>query len=189
MKRFACLLGFVSFFAAVGVAQAQPSITNGRVQPRAASASVEREIQTIASQLTEPAWVGYAVPARSGDHQMCCWSGDGSNACCSGCRLEPGVASPVSVMRQARGTLLEAGDRFFVLYRIENRQVERIRIFSESCPLDAGGRTLHWLTDVREDDSVAFLTSFLGKSSTHKLADSALRRRRAAPPAGRARSR
>ena len=174
MTRFTALLGSVSIFVAVGVGYAQPSITNGRVQPRAATTTVEREIQTLASQLTEPAWIGYAVPARSGDHHMCCWSGDGSNACCSGCRLEPGVASAVSTTRQDRGTLLEAGDSFFVLYRVENRQVERIRIFSEACPLDAGGRTLHWLTGVREEDSVAFLNSFLGTSSTNKLADSAL---------------
>jgi HEAT repeats len=169
------LAGFLGLFSGVTPAAAQPSITNGQLQPRAATAAIEREIQTLASQLAEPAWVGYAVPARPGDHQMCCWNGDGGNSgCCTGCRLEPGVASAVTTVRQERPTLLEAGDSFFVLYRIENRQVVRIRMFSEPCPLDAGGRTLHWLTGVREEDSIAFLTTFLGSSSTNRLADSAL---------------
>ena len=172
--RFTLITGFAAVLAGSTVAAAQPVITNGRLQPRAATTSIEREIQALASQLTEPAWVGYAVPARSGDHEMCCWSGDGSNTCCTGCRLEPGVASAVTTVEQNRPTVLESGDSFFVLYRLENRQVARIRIFSEACPLDAGGRTLHWLTGVRDDDSITFLTTFLGAGASNRLADSAL---------------
>ena len=172
-SQFTLLASFAAVLAGSTLAAAQPAITNGRLQPRAATTSIEREIQALASQLTEPAWVGYAVPARSGDNEMCCWSGDGSNTCCSGCRLEPGVASAVTV-QQDRPTVLEAGDSFFVLYRLENRQVARIRIFSEACPLDAGGRTLHWLTGVRDDDSITFLTTFLGAGTSNRLTDSAL---------------
>lgn len=173
-RQFTLLAGIVALLIGNTAATAQPSITNGRLEPRAAAASIEREIQTLSAQTTEPAWVGYAVPARSGDHEMCCWNGDGSSSCCSGCRLEPGVASAVTTTRQDRPTLLESGDSFFVLYRIENKQVVRIRMFSEACPLDAGGRTVHWLTGVRDDDSVSYLATFLGGSSTNRLADSAL---------------
>jgi len=172
--RLVSLIGLVGLFVGVALAAAQPPITNGRLQPRAATASIEREIQALAGQLTEPAWVGYTVPARPGDHQMCCWNGDGNNSCCTGCRLEPGVASAVISTQQNRPTLLESGDSFFVLYRIDNRQVVRIRMFSEACPLDLGGRTLHWLTGVRDEDSIGYLTTFLGASAGNKLADSAL---------------
>ena len=173
-RQFTLLAGIVTLLIGNTVATAQPSITNGRLQPRAAAAPLEREIQTLGAQTTEPTWVGYTVPARSGDHEMCCWSGDGNSSCCTGCRLEPGVASAVTAMREDRPTLLESGDSFFVLYRIENKQVVRIRMFSEACPLDAGGRTVHWLTGVRDDESVSYLATFLGASSTNRLADSAL---------------
>jgi hypothetical protein len=172
--RFASWVGLLGLFVSVTSAAAQPPITNGRLEPRVAAASIEREIQALAGQLSEPAWVGYAVPARPGDHQMCCWNGDGGNSCCSGCRLEPGVASAVTATQQSRPVLLESGDSFFVLYRLENRQVVRIRIFSEACPLDVGGRTLHWLTGVRDGDSIAYLTTFLGASAGNKLSDSSL---------------
>lgn len=153
----------------------QPRITNGRIEPRAATAPLDREIRALASRQTEPIWIGYAAPARRGDHRMCCWSGDGGGDCCTGCRLEPGVASAVtSLHQQSRAIPLESGDTFFVLYRVEKGEVSRIRIFSDDCPLDAGGRTLHWLTGVREDDSVSFLASFTSTSSPNRLVDSAL---------------
>ena len=120
--------------------------------------------------------MGYAVPSVPGDHRMCCWSGGGSNgACCEGCRLEPGGPSGVTMAPAINGPIpLEGSRLFFVLYRVENAQVDKIRIFSEDCPLDAGGLTLHWLTGVRPADSVAVLASYVGASSTNRLADSAL---------------
>jgi hypothetical protein len=172
--RLVSLVGLLGLFVGGMPAAAQPPITNGRLEPRAVAASLEREIQALAGQLTEPAWVGYAVPVRPGDHQMCCWNVDGGNSCCSGCRLEPGAASAVTTSQQGRPTLLESGDSLFVLYRIETRQVNRIRIFSDACPLDLGGRALHWLTGVRDEDSIAYLTTFLGANAGNKLADSAL---------------
>jgi HEAT repeat protein len=48
-----------------------------------------------------------------------------------------------------------------VLFRVVNRQVERIRVFSEDCALDAGGRQVTWLTGVRPPESVALLESLI----------------------------
>ena len=36
-----------------------------------------------------------------------------------------------------------------VLYRVEEKAVQKIRIFSPDCELDAGGRTIHWLDGVK----------------------------------------
>ena len=47
--------------------------------------------------------------------------------------------------------------RMVVLFRIAERKVDRIRVFSEDCELDAGGRPLIWLDGVRPADSVALL--------------------------------
>ena len=47
-----------------------------------------------------------------------------------------------------------------VLFRVADRAVDRIRVFSEDCELDAGGRTVTWLEGVRPADSIALLESF-----------------------------
>jgi hypothetical protein len=107
---------------------------------------------------------------------MCCWSGDASGgACCTGCRLEPGSSNAVTFSGRVDNAIpIEPSDVAFVLVRVEKGAVTRIRTFSESCPLDAGGRTIHWFTGVRAADSVAYLASFLAPATTNRLADSAL---------------
>ena len=51
--------------------------------------------------------------------------------------------------------------RSMVLYRVEEKAVQKIRIFSPDCELDAGGRTIHWLDGVNGADSVALLATFV----------------------------
>ena len=152
----------------------QPFITNSRIESHTVTMTIDREIRALAAREAEPVWLGYAVPSRSADHRMCCWSGSGSD-CCTGCRLEPGSATAVGLSGPQAGAIaLESGDSFFILYRMEKGEISRIRIFSEDCPLDAGGRTLYWLTGVREDESVAFLATFVAPGSPNRLVDSAL---------------
>jgi HEAT repeat protein len=101
---------------------------------------------------------------------MCCWSEGDSRTC----NPEPGATNVIgNVTRSAEPLRLDSGDVFFVLYRLEQGQVSRIRTFSEECPLDAGGRTVHWLTGVRPGDSVALLTTY-ATAANRKPADSAL---------------
>jgi hypothetical protein len=160
--------------AATAAAQ-QPLLTNARVETHAVTGGLDKEMRTLMARATEPAWIGYAVPALEGDRSMCCWSGDAAGAGRTGCRLEPGTANAVTMTTAPdRAVPLEAGDSFFVLFRVEQGQVNRIRIFSEDCPLDGGGRAFHWLTGVRPTESIDFLTTFTGASATNKIADSAL---------------
>jgi HEAT repeat protein len=58
-----------------------------------------------------------------------------------------------------RSLRLELADSFYIFVRVEKRQIERVRIFSEDCGLDAGGRPVTWLTSVRPAESVAFLAA------------------------------
>ena len=164
------------FVVAAPVASQQPQITNGRVETRAVAGSLERELRGLTAQQTDPVWIGYAVPARSGDHRMCCWDNGSAGDCCNACRLEPGVASAVMSVRPsaAQPIRLEAGDTFSVLARFEKGEVSRIRMFSDDCALDAGGRVVYWLTGVREDDSVNWLATFTSSGTPNKLVDSAL---------------
>ncbi len=140
----------------------QPRIDNAKLDARAVHSGLEREVQSIAAAQTGPAWVGYAVRAVPGQHQMCCYSSfeDGAgNRCCRGCALE-GVRAGATVSGAAGPIQLEGAGDIFVLFRIENHAVDRIRTFSADCELDAGGLPVHWLTGVPAAESVSFLTRF-----------------------------
>jgi len=173
MKKLMAAL-FCAWLAAALPAVAQPRLSNGEVRPSPISGSLTRAaIERAAS--AGPAWVGYAVPSVPGEHQMCCWTGGSNGACCEGCRLEPGTSAAQTMPPARSGPIpLEGSRQFFVLYRVERGLVDKIRIFSEDCPLDAGGLTLYWLTGVRPVDSVTVLSSFVAATAEKKVADSAL---------------
>jgi HEAT repeat protein len=140
----------------------QPRIANAKFESRAVSSGLEHEVQAIAAAQNGPAWVGYAVRAVPGQHQMCCYSSfeDGAgNRCCRGCALEGARAG--STASGAAGPIqLEGAGDIFVLFRIENHAVDRIRTVSADCELDAGGLAVHWLTGLNAAESVSFLTRF-----------------------------
>ena len=140
----------------------QPRISNAKLDARAVASGLEREVQSIAAAQNGPAWVGYAVRAVPGQHQMCCYSSfeDGAgNRCCRGCALE-GARAGTAVSGASGPIPLEGAGDIFVLFRIENHTVDRIRTFSADCELDAGGLPVHWLTGVPAAESVSFLTRF-----------------------------
>lgn len=134
---------------------AVPRLANGRIEPHAAT-NIARDLRALAATLTEPAWVGYAQPLIGGEHQMCDYWNDGMR-----------YSSSTDPIR------LEPADFFFVLFRVENREITRIRTFSANCPLDAGGKSVHWFSSVPVSDSVTFLKTFIAANATRRLVDSA----------------
>jgi HEAT repeat protein len=58
------------------------------------------------------------------------------------------------------GKDLRVSNEAFVLFRIEDNEVERICAYSEHCRLDAGGVPFYWLTDVDPKESIDLLTSY-----------------------------
>jgi hypothetical protein len=151
-------------FATVGLALAQqPRLTNAKVETQAVTAGLDREFRSILTAENGPAWIGYAERAVSGDHQMCCYSSfeDGAgNRCCRGCALE-GERAGVTVASSAPGPVsLESPGYIFILFRIEQHAVDRIRTFSADCELDGGGLPVHWLTDVPAGESITLLSRF-----------------------------
>lgn len=168
MKRIALSLAALFFTTAAAYAQ-QPRLTNANLQPQALSVPLDRAIRDLSSRTDGPFWIAYAVPSANPDNNMCCWSNGGQMTC----NLEPGASNAVNVTQNTGPMRLESGDVFFVLYRVEQGTVNRIRSFSEECGLDAGGRTVHWLTGVKPPESVSMLNSY-ATGADRKLADSAL---------------
>jgi hypothetical protein len=65
--------------------------------------------------------------------------------------------------------LSEPGRNLLVFRRVDNRLVEKVRVFSEDCRIDAGGRTVYWLNGVRPSDSVTLLASLATDSAGELL--------------------
>jgi HEAT repeat protein len=154
----AVVLGALVLTAVAAVAQ-QPQIGNGRLTTRSGGSLPQAFKAAVAAQ-TDVGWIGYAVPAVDGDRTMCCVGADGSGAgCCSACRLEPSERGEAGGVQSSTGPIKLESPDVVVLFRVANRQVERIRVFSETCALDAGGREVVWLTGVSPVESVALLES------------------------------
>jgi hypothetical protein len=161
-------------FATVVAAQ-QPRIQNGAVTAQPAGSSLTQSFRSLVSSTTDVTWIGYSVPVTDGERVMCCFNGGTSfvngttsdaSGCCGLCRLENSSGTTMSTRSQASlpaGVIkLEGSDQMIVLFRITDRAVERIRVFSEDCPLDAGGRPVRWFDNVRPADSIALLESLVG---------------------------
>jgi len=135
---------------------------------------MEKEFRALVKGQNEPAWLGYAVPMIPGEHNMCCFN---TAYCCGGCQLEGKQSGSLQTGKGDR-VRLEGPRYLFVLLRLEQRRVEKIRTFTEDCELDAGGLPFFWLTDVRPSESVALLSSFAAAEGDAKegrrLADSAV---------------
>jgi HEAT repeat protein len=73
-----------------------------------------------------------------------------------------------------------------VLYRVEDKAVQRVRVFSPDCELDAGGRAVHWLEGVDAAQSITLLTSLVSgpdRVRSGALAALAMHREEVAVPA------
>jgi len=160
MTRIASLV--VTLAALASAASAQSNIRNARIETRPAG-DLAATFKSLSSE-AGPLWIGYSVAAQNPEWNACCYGSgrDGMN-CCGRCLLDGGRAGggePVS-RDGARGPVhLEGASQVVVLFRVENREVQRIRTFSESCELDADGQTVSWLTDVAMPASIDLLQRF-----------------------------
>lgn len=150
----------------------QGRFTNVTSETRSAAQGLEREIRAAAGR-GGIVWVGYRAPMVAGPRRMCCadsvtYDGD-SSACCGVCRLEggSGVTMNTGDARVDRGSriLLESPTEFLVLARFENAAITRLRLFTPDCDVDAGAKTVVWMTDVKPEESIAWLST-LAASTT-----------------------
>ncbi len=152
-------IALAAILAATAARADNPSIVNGNVQQRAVTSGLSGEFDALVKGQTSPVWIGYEAPAVNGDYEECCNFDYGSTRFCGQCRLEDG-SQGFNMTSDKRTTHLEAPD-LVVMFRVENRAVEKVRVFSEDCELDAGGRSVYWLTGVNPAESVELLTSLV----------------------------
>ena len=166
----------------------QPLITNGTVVPVAST--IERAVAAAAAE-SAPSWVAWMTPAVNGRSQSCCWYSNNDDRW-YGCGLEPRAeGAPQARPPQPVGPVpLEGGTSLLILARVvptpdgasaAGGNIERVRAFSDDCPLDAGGRTVRMVENVTPDAGVRFLSDLIaarpaaeGRSSVHNNALSAI---------------
>jgi hypothetical protein len=142
-----------------GAAFGQGRIANAKTETRAVSQSLDREVQSVAAR-GGATWIGYRAPMVAGPRQMCCYDTISSaGSCCGQCRLEGG--SGVTMSQGDSRISLEPPTEFIVLARVESGSVMRLRTFTPDCDIDAAGMPLVWLSDVKPDDSVAWLSTLV----------------------------
>src|SRR3954453_19973799 len=157
------------FGVSVSATAQQPKVINAQLHTQSADAGLSATVEQL-KHTSGPLWAGYAVAAVPGSHFSMCSGDDSSHGdgCCGVYRLE----SENNNYRSSDGddgteTSIE------MLVRIDKGKVDKIRFIGTSCQVDAGGLPFTQLTDVKADDSVAWLSSIV-TSDDRRHSDQAL---------------
>jgi len=157
------LLGMLASAAATQSAPQtapMPRIENAKLESRALAGTLDATLRGIVAQEDKPEWIGYAVDQISGERSVCCGNYR-DDAGCGTCNLEKDHDGNTSTTQKSGSVALEGARQLFVLFRLEAKQVLRIRVASADCTLDAGGLPFLWLTGVKPAESVALLETYV----------------------------
>jgi len=154
--------GIITVMAQAGAEM--PRIENAKLETRVVGASLAAAFREIMEKAEKPEWVGYSVDEVAGERGVCC-DNNWSDERCGTCRLENDhnwISGTTKKDNLPAGTVKLEGERkIVVLYRLEAKNVTRIRMASESCSLDVGGLQFIWLTGVQAPESVALLETYV----------------------------
>ena len=122
------------------------------------AALVNGSTATVSSLKSAPAngWVAYRAEAREPVTITCCGDWDGGWSRCTGCRLEK--EGSLNINRHEKDDIGPVGESQFLIFtKFHDGIPERVRIFSTTCDLDAGGNIVNLVDKVTPAESVAFL--------------------------------
>src|SRR6266852_7038276 len=157
------VLGAMLFASAAHGAQRTteiPRLENAKVETRQVTGSLEATVRDLAGKAEKPEWIGYGVDQIAGERSVCCRNyHDGEG--CGTCNLEKDHDGTTSTTQKTGSVKLEGARQLAVLFRLEAKQVMRVRVASEDCALDAGGLPFVWLTGVKPAESVALLETYV----------------------------
>lgn len=154
-----------------------PDIVNAEVVVEPAGASLSSSVGNVLNQSAGARWIAWSVPAVEGHRYLCCWGRADKLSRRGACSLES--RDRHFVMSEGHGFDRPAEAReIAVLVRAEGTRVEEVRVYSETCQLDAGGRAVTWLESAEANQSVAWLASLIDevvdRGDPEDLADEAL---------------
>jgi hypothetical protein len=141
-------------------AAAEPRLERGTMQRRAPAGSLAETVRALARETRGPFWMAYGAPLVEGDRMMCCvdaFSAKYKAGGCGTCRLEEERGINIQSDDRLGNGRLEGDETFFVLARVADGRVGKVRGLSPDCALDSGSLPLYWLGEVDAAVSLAWL--------------------------------
>ena len=126
-----------------------PNIVNAEIAVEEIGADLGSAVNGLLNRGSDNGWIAWSVPAVEGHRYLCCWARGDRLSQSGACSLES----------RDRHFVMSNGHAFdrppevrgiAVLVRAESNGVEEVRVYSETCQLDAGGRAVTWLAVVFE---------------------------------------
>lgn len=154
MKYFALAL-----ILSTSAAAQQPKVVNAQFHTEPAATGLSATIAQL-QRSDRPLWIGYEVPALPRSNFSSCSDSEGASPSEDGCCGEYQLESPRTGFVTRDGGI---GDQkpspanMYVLLRLDQGGIVKVRPANAGCRLNAGGLPFTWLTGVQPDDSVAFL--------------------------------
>jgi hypothetical protein len=143
------------------VAQA-PEILNSEIAIEQVGPSLSSSVDSLLNRGSGLRWIAWSVPALAGHRFLCCR--DRREELSQGAACALGSRDRQFVMSEAydSGRPPET-PRITILLRAEESRVEEVRVYSQACRLDAGGRPVTWLEPVSAEQSADWLTTLVGE--------------------------
>ena len=135
-------------FALVSAAAfaAPPQVSHGRIEPLNGGGALSGRVESVGS-----GWVGWAIPPRDNRAVIC------------SCRLD---SDNINITNND-DDLHVAVDHHDLFVHLTDHRVDRVRVFSPTCTLDASGQTIYWIDAVAPAEGIAFLRSVATGESSH----------------------
>ncbi|MBS1801167.1 MAG: HEAT repeat domain-containing protein [Acidobacteria bacterium] len=156
--------------SAVAYSAQQPRVSETQFSTEPAGAGLSATV-TRFQHSTQQLWIGYEVSSLPRHNSSSCSGSDGSydDGCCGEYRLEgPGVSVDSGNQSTAPG-------KSYVLLRLDNGAITKIRPVNAGCRLNAGGVAFTWLTGVQPEDSIRYLAQLASQQSNeNRVIDGAL---------------
>ena len=159
------ILAAVLGVSMLAMAQQPPKVVNGQFHTEPAGAGLSATVGRF-QHSNGPLWLGYEVATVPRQHFSVC-SGDAASSTDDGC-------CGVYLLEDSHNNFRSSDDsqttvaNIDVLVRIDQGAVDRIAFIGTGCRLDAGGLPFTWLTDVKADDSVAWMSGLVNADNKHR---------------------
>jgi HEAT repeat protein len=161
MRHLTRILALTALLAFPAFSQQQPQVVNAKFTTAAVTQGLAAQLAVLEKQ-PGPLWTGYSIPVT--DKFSNGWNSDhityleGSHDSSRGETTRPS----------------QSFDHTFILLRIANGDVEKLRLELPDRQIDAGNLPFIWLTGVSPEDSIATLNALVLKPASKHLRDSAI---------------
>ena len=161
------IIAFLFLAIAVAMLAQQPKVSDTQFKTETVEQNLAATIDRL-RHADDQLWLGYEVPALPGTHLTTCsdWSdsSQSDDSCCGEYRLEDERGMHSSSNGQTARNV-------YVLLRFDKGEPVKVRAVAAGCHLNAGGVNFDWVTGVKPEESIAFLTGLVNQQPEQSRPD------------------